>query len=116
MLIAILAIILLRPTKDTKNLQRLQGLRSRLSDRDIAFLKVASSRISWPKTISAETCRLVPPGETWNMESDSDAENRAKKLILLELLQWRGSEVETTNEGKALVNYDEAIRYSNKTD
>jgi hypothetical protein len=105
-----LAIVLLRPTSEELNTRRLHDLRRRVSVRDMAFLSTAVNYQLYPKDVSDRAGSLAPPGETWEPENQSRAQDRARRLIDLGLLQWRHDEVETTALGRAVVALDDALR------
>ena len=88
----------------------MEAIWRKVSVRDVAFLKTAVRFQHWPKQVSDEANRLAPPGERWAPESKERAEERARDLIALGALQWRGSEVETTELGRNLIAYGERQR------
>ena len=102
---AAFAIFLLRPRSIEEEARRLAQLLRQTTARDIAFLRVASTTISWPKTHSLNTLPFAPLGEKWLEESDEQANIRAQKLISLDLMEPRGSETETSTLGLALVAF-----------
>jgi hypothetical protein len=108
--LACLAIALLRPTSEELDTQRLRELRRRVSVRDMAVLSTAINYTLYPKDVSDRARDLAPPGETWAPETEFEAQERARRLIDLGLLQWRASEIETTDLGHALVSLDDALQ------
>jgi len=113
---AIVAIALLRPKAGEEDAKRLNYLREKTSDRDIAVLRIGTQAISFPETLSRNALTLVPPGEKWEEESKEDANARAQKLISLGLMDRRGSEAETSTLGRALLAFDDALRMQRRVD
>ncbi|WP_233888044.1 hypothetical protein [Paraburkholderia flagellata] len=111
---AIAAIVLLRPNANEEDARQLNLLRTRTSDRDIAFLRMGASAITFPETLSRNSVTLAPVGEKWEAESNEKAAERAEKLISLRLMERRGSEVETSNLGRALIAFDDALKMRNQ--
>lgn len=106
---AILAIILLRPKAGEETARRLNYLRQQTSARDIAVLR-AASEANFPETHSKNALPFAPVGELWQQETKEKADTRAKKLIILGLMEKRGStETQTSKLGHALVAFDDAL-------
>jgi len=109
-ILALLAIALMRPRPGEENARHLNDLRGQVSVRDIAFLRVGTQLISFPDTIDRNSVALAPVGEKWAEESKDKANSRAQKLLSLDLMERRGSEVETSALGRALVAFDDLVR------
>ena len=107
---ALIAVVLLRPKSDERLATRVAFLRHQTSARDIAFLRAGAQSISFPSTLSRNAIALAPRGEHWDEESGSEADTRAQRLLLLGLLEPRGSEVETSALGRALLAFDDLRR------
>ena len=85
----------------------LESLKTRLDLRDVAFLKIATNTVAYPKDISDLAIGIAPSGVTWPLEDTSKATERARRLIDLGVLQWRDQEVQTTRLGKKAVDFIE---------
>jgi hypothetical protein len=107
---AIVAIGLLRPRAGEESAKRINYLRTQTTDRDIAVLRIGAQAISFPETLSRNALALAPVGEEWGEESKEKANARAQKLIALGLMEQRGSEVETSTLGRAVLAFDDALR------
>jgi hypothetical protein len=82
--------------------------RSQTTDRDIAFLREAKGRVTYPKFLSADSGARAPKGEKWEAETEEKANARARRLIQLGLMEERGGgEVELSELGRALVTDDD---------
>lgn len=108
--LAVIAILLLRPRAEDREVRLLMDLRSQTTDRDIAFLLAGTRAITFPETLSQHSTALAPFGEQWSPESKEAASDRARKLIALGLMEPRGAEVETSARGAAIVALDRAIK------
>ena len=53
---------------------------------------------------------LASPDEPWVQEAEDKVAARTQKLLALGLLERRGSEVETSSLGRALVAFDDLLR------
>src|SRR5206468_7231891 len=97
---ALLAIALLRPKASEEAGRRLSYLRAQTTDRDIAFLRAGARAITFPETLSEHSVALAPACEKWQPEGKGKARVRADRLVLLGLMEQRGSsEVETSTLG-----------------
>lgn len=109
-LIALVAVALLRPKAGDDSARQLNDLRRQVSVRDIAFLRIGTQVISFPQTIDRNSLVLAPPDEPWVQEAEDKVAARTQKLLALGLLERRGSEVETSSLGRALVAFDDLLR------
>lgn len=109
-IVAIVVIAFLRPKGNREQARRVEHLRRQTSDRDIAFLRIGTQAITFPTTVSRNAQALAPLGERWDEESEEEANARAHKLISIGLMEPRGSEVETSGLGRALIEYDDRLR------
>ena len=111
--LACIALAVLKPREsDGEGARALRHLRRQLSARDVAFLRVGiGTGGTYAPRLSEATIRLAPSGEMWEPESNSDANARARKLVALGLMEYRGSdEAETTDFGIELVRLDDATQ------
>jgi hypothetical protein len=101
------SVFALRPQQeDYKAAEHLRVLRRLVSVRDIAFITEAARNPRPPKDVSDATISLAPQGIQWPIETTEKAVSRASRLMNLELLQPRSSEVEPTDLGSALIAFD----------
>jgi len=108
---ALLAIAALRPKANEEDSRQLNFLRTKITDRDIEFLRVGAKAITFPQTLSEQSIALAPRGEKWQIETKEKADARAQRLMALGLMEPRGSsEVETSALGRSLLAFDEAIK------